>query len=261
MAVVELGEGLLVRLLEGLVASVPGGLGAGLVVLEAEGARPVGAVGIAATYDAAQIESGSGPLVEAAQCDELRITDPFSLARYPDVARALDDLDSRSPAAVVVLPGAWVNDGRLATTLYLQGPPDTEVLQVLGWYEPLLANALGLLEYCGQAEAQAEQLVRMVQYRRVIEQAKGMIMSRRAVGPDEAFAALVSASQASNVKLRALAVALVEAIGGGPAEHPRDPNLREHASPAARAAATALWDELATPVGERDPGSVRPGAT
>jgi hypothetical protein len=84
----------------------------------------------------------------------------------------------------------------------------------------------------------------MVQYRRVIEQAKGMIMSRRSVSPDEAFAELVAASQASNVKLRTLAIALVETVGGGGAEHPRHPYREERATQEARDAAARLWQRL-----------------
>jgi hypothetical protein len=235
---------LLVRLLDGLVATVANASGAGLVVLDAEQSRLVGGVGVAPDYDAAQLACGSGPLIEAAVRDEVSVTDPFSLRRYPDLARALPDPDVVAPSAVVVIPGAWVDDTRLATTLYLGGPVHTDALDMLGWYEPLLANALGLLEYCGEAESRAEQLLAMVQYRRVIEQAKGIIMSRRSITPDEAFAELVVASQTSNVRLRTLAIALVETVGGGSAESPRHPYRKEQATPAARAAAIELWARL-----------------
>jgi hypothetical protein len=244
VAVAELGEGLLVRLLDGLMAAVPDAAGAGLVLLDAAQSRLVGGVGMAPDYDAAQLACGSGPLMEAAQRDEVAITDPFSLQRYPDLARALAEPAEPPPSAVVVIPGAWVDDTRLATTLYLRGAADTDALDMLGWYEPLLANALGLLEYCGEAESKAEQLLSMVQYRRVIEQAKGVIMSRRSVTPDDAFAELVAASQASNVRLRTLAIALVEVVGGGSAEHPRHPYRTEQSTPAARKAATELWTRL-----------------
>jgi hypothetical protein len=240
----ELGEGLLVRLLDGLVAAVPEAAGAGLVLLEGEQSRLVGGVGVAPAFDSAQLECGSGPLIEAAVLDEVAVTDPFQLQRYPDLARALPDPNLAIPGAVVVIPGAWVDDTRLATTLYLRGSVDAEALDMLGWYEPLLANALGLLEYCGEAESRAEQLLSMVQYRRVIEQAKGIVMSRRSIAPDDAFAELVKASQASNVRLRTLAIALVETVGGGNAEHPRHPYRAEQATPAARAAALDLWARL-----------------
>jgi hypothetical protein len=245
VAVAELGEGLLVRLLDGLVAAVPDAVGSGLVLIDGEQSRLMGGVGVAPALDGAQLACGCGPLIDAAARDEVAVTDPFSLRRYPDLARAVPGDGEPAPSAVVVIPGAWVDATRLATTLYLQGSADAEALDVLGWYEPLLANALGLLEYCGEAEAQAEQLVAMVQYRRVIEQAKGIVMSRRSVSPDEAFAELVAASQTSNVKLRTLAIALVETVGGGNAEHPRHPYRAEQATPQAREAAVALWQRLA----------------
>jgi hypothetical protein len=244
MAIVELGEGLLVRLLDGLLAGVRDAAGAGLVVLDGQQSRAVGAVGLAASWDAAQLACGSGPLIDAAVHDEVRVTDPFSLTRYPDLARALPADGGPAPAAVVVIPGAWVDATRLATTLYLRGPADAEALDMLGWYEPLLAHALGLLEYCGEAETRAEQMLAMVQYRRVIEQAKGIIMSRRSVSSDEAFAELVAASQASNTKLRTLAIALVEVVGGGDSDHPRHPYREERADPAAREVARQLWAQL-----------------
>lgn len=244
MAVAELGEGLLVRLLDGLMMGVNGGLGAGLVLLDGASSRLVAGVGVAPDYDAAQLGCGSGPLIDAAVRDEVSVTDPFSLYRYPDLARALPNGGSPTPTAVIVIPGSWTDDTRLATTLYLQATADNDALDMLGWYEPLLANALGLLEYCGETEAKAEQMLAMSQYRRVIEQAKGIIMSRRSIDPDQAFAELVAASQASNVKLRTLAVALVETVGGGTAEHPRHPFRAEQATPAARDAAIALWRSL-----------------
>jgi hypothetical protein len=244
MAVAELGEGLLVRLLDGLMAAVRGACGAGLVIIDGQQSRAVGAVGLAATWDAAQLSCGSGPLIEAAAHDEVQVTDPFSLRRYPDLARALPSGSGPVPTAVVVIPGAWVDATRLATTLYLQDAADVEALDMLGWYEPLLANALGLLEYCGEAESQAEQLLAMVQYRRVIEQAKGIVMSRRSVSPDEAFAELVAASQSSNTKLRTLAVALVQTVGGARPSPSRHPYRDEQANAAALAAATQLWQRL-----------------
>jgi hypothetical protein len=129
------------------------------------------------------------------------------------------------------------------TTLYLGASAGDEEVDLLGRYEPLLAYAVGLVEYCGEAEAHAAQLLRMVEYRHVIEQAKGMVMTRRQVGADEAFALLVETSQRANVKLRTLCIALVQGVSAGPAAEPR--RLRAEPVPAeARRAAEAMWSAL-----------------
>lgn len=50
----------------------------------------------------------------------------------------------------------------------------------------------------------------------MIGQAQGLLMARLGIGPDEAFALLVRASQDRNIKLRELARSLVHDAGGPP---------------------------------------------
>lgn len=241
VTVAELGKGLIVRLLRSLTASVPGAIGAGLVLHEHQAdPRHVAGVGAAEQWDAAQLGCRCGPLFEAAASDEVRMVDPFVVSEFDGLVAPEDAAATR---AVVVVPGAWTAGARLSTTLYLDTSVTTQAVTTLGAYEPLLAQALGLLEYCGDAETRADQMLAMMQYRRVIEQAKGMVMTRRAVGADEAFALLAQVSQRRNVRLRELAVALVEGVGGAPAEQPADGRL---VLPTAEAveAAKRLWDDL-----------------
>lgn len=242
MTTAELGKGLIVRLLQSLVRAVPEATGAGLVLIE-DGGRPrqVAGVGSAEEWDAAQLACWCGPLTEAATRDEVTVADPFDPGRYGELRVPSG---GAAPAALLVLPGAWASEGRLATTLYLDAPIDAHALTSLGVHEPLLAHALGLLEYCGDAETRADQMVQMMQYRRVIEQAKGMVMTRRSVGADDAFARLADVSQRRNVRLRELAVALVEGVGGAPAEQPGEPGERITATPEAVEAAKTFWDDL-----------------
>lgn len=242
MTTAELGKGLILRLLWSLTTAVPGASGAGLVLLgEQREPRQVGAFGTAQAWDAAQLTCRCGPLTQAALADEVRVVEPFDPRDYLDLPQPPQ---APAPAGLVVLPGAWAGDGRLVTSLYLDTPIDAHAITTLGAYEPLLAHALGLLEYCGDAETRADQMLQMMQYRRVIEQAKGMVMTRRSVGADEAFARLAEVSQRRNVRLRELAVALVEGIGGSPAEQPAEPGERIRATPEAVDAATRLWEDL-----------------
>jgi hypothetical protein len=240
----ELGKGLIVRLLNSLVRSVPSVTGSGLVLLDDDGRRrQIGGVGAAEHWDAAQLDCRCGPLTEAVLSDEVRIVDPFQVDSYPSLAGSAP---VAVPAALVVLPGPWAGEGRLATTLYLDTSPDGHALTTVGAYEPLLAHALGLLEYCNDAETRADQMLQMMQHRRVIEQAKGMVMTRRSVGAGEAFARLAEVSQHHNIRLRELAVALVEGVGGAPAEQPAEPTDRVQATPGAVDVAKRLWDDLSS---------------
>lgn len=242
MTTAELGTGLIVRLLHSLVTALPAASGAGLVLIDPRREpRQVAGVGAAQDWDAAQLACWCGPLTAAATADEVVVVDPF---RAEDSLRLLQPAGGHVPAALAVLPGAWVGEGRVVTTLYLDAPIDAYAMTTLGEYEPLLAHALGLLEYCGDAEMRADQMLAMTQYRRVIEQAKGMVMTRRSVGADDAFARLAAVSQRHNVPLRELAVVLVEDVGGAPAEHPAQPGKQVTATPEARAAAKRLWDDL-----------------
>ena len=227
------------RLLAGLVDDVDGAAGAGVVVHPATGdPRLVAAVGVAETWDAAQVGCGCGPVATAARTEQVTVVDPVQPSDHAELA-ALAPV----PHAVVVVPGTWAEDGRLVTTLYLDREVHAEALDTVGRYEPMLAAALGLLEYCGDAELRATHLLRMMQYRHVIEQAKGLLMSRRSTGPDEAFAALAECSQRENVRLRELAAALVEAVGGAPAEDPVGGSRLEVGAEAV-GAAKRLWDDL-----------------
>jgi hypothetical protein len=239
----DLGEGLLVRLLTSLCDESDHAVGAGLVEYRLdEPAVLVCAVGAAQQWDAWQLGVDAGPIVEAGRTEKPFVADPFDPDDLPGATSRAQPSDP--PPAVVAIPGPWTDSARLVTTLYLARSPSQEDLDVVGRYDPLLAYAHGLVEYCGQAETQATQLLRMVEYRHVIEQAKGMVMTRRGVSPDEAFALLVASSQQHNVKLRALSVALVESVGGGPVEHPEAVGQPETVPTQARTAARELWGEL-----------------
>jgi len=235
-----LGRDLLDRLLADMVRSVSGSLGAGISVSTDDGPAAVAAVGSARAWDQAQREARSGPLMDALLTGQAVVAE---LADHPELGQHVP-AGAEAPRSVVVLPGAWVDDARMATSLYLADGVSTDALEALGRYEPLLAHAHGLLEYCGQAALRADQMLAMMQLRRVIEQAKGMVMSRREVGADEAFAMLVDTSQRENVRLRELATALVEVIGRAPAEQPTDPSARMQPGSLAVDAATKLWERV-----------------
>jgi hypothetical protein len=80
----------------------------------------------------------------------------------------------------------------------------------------------------------------------VIEQAKGLVMGAAGGDASAAFATLARASQHFNVRLRNLAVALVEHVGRGVAEHPDDPELVVEPTAREREVAARVWAALTT---------------
>jgi len=101
-------------------------------------------------------------------------------------------------------------------------------------------------------------MLQMTQYRRVIEQAKGLVMGASGGDANTAFATLTRASQHFNVRLRNLAVALVEHVGRSSAEHPDDPELVVRPTRIERETAATVWAALTTGPAIRTPADQRP---
>lgn len=184
--------------------------------------RLLRALGVAAELDAEQLTSGEGPLVEASR-DERQ------------ASGKVGGVD------VVAVPGSWGDGGPVVLTVYLSHPPRAADLKTIEEIEPLIATAAAVVEFCAGEVLRADQMVRMVQHRRYIEQAKGLVMGARRCAPGEAFELLVRASQHANVKLRDVATALVLVVGGT-----LEDSTEEVTEPPAVAFDTArkLWEAL-----------------
>lgn len=145
------------------------------------------------------------------------------------------------PAVVTLaVPG----EERLAVVLVLDRPAVPSDADNAGPALPALALAVRVLQGWAAETERAEQMVHMVQYRRVIEQAKGLVMAVTGTDAAAAFATLARASQHFNVRLRNLAVALVELVGGAPAEQPDDPAAVLVPGERDRGAAERMWAAL-----------------
>jgi hypothetical protein len=265
----EFGDELLTGLLTFTVESVPGALGAGLNVagdltegdpgcLPGSGEpgsdaspRSVAAVGVATELDPAQWAQAGGPLWQAFRTGQMVILpDPSHPAEQPSVGIGeLARLGQRVAGSVrgaVFLAGEWGGDLPVIVSIYLDRVPDAKVLREIDRYEPLVTQALAVVEYCAGEERVAQQMLQMTQYRRVIEQAKGLVMGAAGGDASSAFATLARASQHFNVRLRNLAVALVEHVGRGSAEHPDDPELVVEPTQTEREVAARVWAALTT---------------
>jgi hypothetical protein len=225
MAMRESGAGLLRALLQELLDHVPGAVGAAV----AGGPAPDGPAGPRRIAELGEVPDGEAAEREALTTGRPVVTDAGEGAR-----------------AVVAVPGVGDEGNALVVALWLARPADMGDAKALEHVQPVLASAVAVVEYCAGEEERAAQMVQMVQYRRVIEQAKGIIMAATGVDAEAAFATLARGSQHFNVRLRNLAVALVELVGGAPAEGPDDPGAIVRPSPQEQHAAVQVWAALSS---------------
>jgi hypothetical protein len=237
---------LLTELLERIAAEIPGCVGAALTT-GYEGSRlsVLATHGIAERLDPAQLRHG-GPIPEAAATGDLVTTDDlFSDPRWPGLHR--DALVESHPEladrwrrvrGAVALPGPWDDGGTLVLSAELDAPAGPEARAILARYEKLTADLLVVAE--AAAAGDSAQVLAMLASRAAIEQAKGAITALRRCSADEAWNTLRRTSQEFNVKVRDLAVALVEHLGQAPVEQPdgTTPITPDHP---ARDAARQLW--------------------
>jgi len=283
MSARKFGAELVTDLLTHTMKAIPGCVGVGLSLAKGDGdtASPhsVAAVGVATDLDRAQWSRAAGPLWEtfrsgrlvqrperpefarpgeattgeldagtvAAMNREDGAPDRAAHARHLLGLERLDGVpeDLQKPVrGAIFSTGEWGGELPVVVSVYLDREPTSATLEELDRHEPLLTQSLALVEYCSGEELLAEQMVQMTQYRRVIEQAKGLVMGATACDAAGAFETLARASQHFNVRLRHLAVALVEHVGGSPAEHPEDPELVVRPSPHDREVAGRVWAAL-----------------
>jgi hypothetical protein len=249
----ELGDQLLQRLLRHTLDSVPGAVGVGLSLVDGAGPRSVSGAGAAAFLDPLQWTCGQGPLVDALHAQEseqrtsLVLPDgdtDFDIARWPALADAWGGVGIAWPTGVVIAIGEWGNELPVILTVYTDVVPDAGLVRELDRFEGLLASALMVVEHCVGEQVRAEQMLQMVQYRRVIEQAKGLVMAATQADAAAAFTTLARASQHFNTRLRNLAIALVEHVGGSPAEGPEDPAQVVVPTSSDRRTAAQVWAAL-----------------
>jgi hypothetical protein len=255
-----IGNDLIERLLTHLADQLSGCLGVGLSSGPAiTDGDVVAAIGIAADLDRRQWAARSGPLVAAADQDSHIVVDDLRAdQRWPELA---EWVDTGHHVGMVALPGGWSQGGLVTLTVYTDHAPTLPDLRVVEGYEPLIATSAAVVEFCASEVMRTDQVLDMVQHRRVIEQAKGIVMAHLGCDGQSAFGALVRISQQANVKLREFSVALVEHVGTAPAEQPerdilgaRANNVLTDPHPDAVTAAKLAWATLR----EQSPTAFRP---
>lgn len=204
----------LLRVAEISAEAVPAAEMAGVSILDDEG-KPTTAVFTdveSPEIDAGQYKSGKGPCLEAWRLQRpVRIDDMSTAAsEYPDFARLAQERGVQSTLSLPLIAGAT---GIGALNLYARTVKgfsvDDEALagDLAGAAAIVLANATAYWD----ARRLGEQLTEAMQSRAMIEQAKGMLMAQSpGITADDAFDLLRRASQRENVKLREVAMRIVE---------------------------------------------------
>ncbi|WP_370962290.1 ANTAR domain-containing protein [Amycolatopsis sp. cg9] len=232
---------LLQALLERIAVEVPGCLGAALTV--SHGDRPprvLATAGVAEHLVPAQLARGGPVALAAATGEPVTTDDLFGDPRWPELTRDAVFADIRYEAVrgAVAFPGYWDDSGAFVLSATLDRPPGAGPLAILRRFEKLTEMTLVVAETATAGDP--DQMLELLASRAAIEQAKGVIMAVRRCPPDEAWQTLRRTSQEFNVKVRELAVALVEHVGGGVAAQPEGtPEIRPGA--AAHHAAERLW--------------------
>ncbi|MFZ0834565.1 MAG: ANTAR domain-containing protein [Mycobacterium sp.] len=199
-----------------------------------------------------QLSGLGGPLPDALGHEVPVLSlDLWTDDRWPGLT--LDAVSRRAPQdretweavrGAAAVPGLWEDDGNIVISCLLSRPATAADVAQLINYERLV-NAAFVANAAESADG-IEDMLGVLQSRGAIEQAKGAMMGRIGCDADQAWTVLRRASQDFNVKIRELAVALIEHISAAPAEQPvfGTPIVPDQQS---RLAAQKLWAALPGP--------------
>ena len=170
---------------------------------------------IADELDKIQYELREGPCVDAARIPgpAVAVSDDLSdEALWPKFGRAAAERGYHSIVATALLPDSRPPQLVGALNVYSRRrfgltATDRDVSLILASHGSL---ALANVQANNTAALQAAHLRKAIESRDIIGQAKGILMNRRGVGADEAFAILRRVSQDLNVKLADLARTVTE---------------------------------------------------
>jgi ANTAR domain/GAF domain len=196
------------RVVRYVARAVPHSQHCGLTLVQ--GSQPVtlsASSGLARTVDSIQYETREGPCLEAVEGhDVTQVADLAVDEQWPMFARrCVAETNVRSMFSLRLFLST---DARAALNFYADRPSAFDDLDVgVGaMFAPLAALAV----QSAVREREIEHLHTALQSSRHIGVAIGILMARRLVSYDQAFAQLVNASQHLNVKLRDIAAEVAE---------------------------------------------------
>ena len=164
---------------------------------------------LASQCDECQYELGHGPCPEAiATAATVSVPDLSREQRWPGYARHALVAGARSSLSIALSDHAPAV-GALNVYARKRDAFDDNAIVLAQTFAAYAAVALANVRLYNTQVAVAQQMQAMMNSRVVIEQAKGVIMGKRGCNADDAFAALVEMSRATNRRLGDVAAALV----------------------------------------------------
>lgn len=217
-------------------------------------------LGDGAGFVEAQADRLGGPIPDAIATGlPVVVADLWSDPRWPMLTRAAMTalLPDRSSAwasiqGMAVLPVGHLERSTIVLSCCLAKPADERTLEVLDRYKQLVEASIAVTH--ATADDGPEKVLQLLSGRAVIEQAKGAIIAVTGVGSAEAWRMLRETSQRCNIKLRDLAVALIEYLGTEPVDRPTGV-LTSACDDRAGAVVRAMWPQLIDHAPQ--PGSAR----
>ncbi len=154
-----------------------------------------------------QYEHDAGPLLQAMQERRTITVGPDEAALWPAYAELVEEL---GVTASIVVPLRVGKDVLGALNLYATGPADLSASRAFAeLVADLASTALSCMARQAEQVQLTEELRTALESRAVIEQAKGILMTR-GHSPESAFGHLRRVSQNRNTKLREVAAIVVE---------------------------------------------------
>ena len=193
-----------------LVARVTPQAQAGITMVEGKGYRTSAASSdLVRELDDVQYALREGSCLHAIAAREITQVDPNHDGKWPGFSRAVAD---KGVKEVIAVPLIVRNEVLGALNLYCVGGPGLSEHQVesLRKFAKQASVALHNSLLYSQSVRLSEQLQEALDSRAVIDQAKGILIEREHVGPDEAFDMMRRASQNLNIKVREIAQRIVD---------------------------------------------------
>lgn len=205
------------------VMAIPGADGAGLTLLQAGRSDTiVASAPFVVEVDAIQYGLGQGPcIMAAAQGRTMRSGSLGTDTQWPEFGRRVEQLDVHSVLSLPLMTSAGVF-GAMNVYAHARDAFDDRAARLGELFAVPAAIAVENAQVLARAKELAGQLQSALAHRAVIDQAKGILMSRIGCGSDEAFDRLRQTSQSENQKLHTVAGRIVdEAIQRARARHIR----------------------------------------
>jgi GAF domain-containing protein len=208
-------ETLLQSVVEQVVAVVPGADMAGVTLPgDRAGETETAACTDARVYtiDSDQFRIHEGPSLDAARTRSMvRARETDIEARWPKFAAESADIGVRSYLSAPISVDTARTGSLNVYSWTDHGFSDTDELLV-GVFAAAVESTVWNSRLAQAAQSELDGLREAMRSRAVIEQAKGIVMAIRGVGPDDAFDVLSLQSQNENVKLAEIARRIVESV-------------------------------------------------